>query len=96
MLELINRRQRQILIHSCIYYELNENIISDLQFDAWCKELVELKSQHIEDWSKSVYADVFKEFDGSSGAFLHYRLLYTQAVNLLRIAKKVDKENLAW
>lgn len=33
--ELIKRRRLQILIHSCIYYYLDSNLISDQQFDQW-------------------------------------------------------------
>ena len=27
--ELLNRRRRQILVHSVIYYKMNDNLISD-------------------------------------------------------------------
>ena len=30
--ELIKRRRLQILIHSCIYYEFNQNLITDIQW----------------------------------------------------------------
>lgn len=40
--ELMQRRIRQILVHSCIYYEYDTNIISDSTYDKWGKELVEL------------------------------------------------------
>ena len=40
ILEKINRRQNQILLHSCIYYKLATSITSDAQFDDWSKELV--------------------------------------------------------
>ena len=42
ILELITRRERQILVHSYIYYELNTNLISDATFDEWAKELAQL------------------------------------------------------
>ncbi len=41
LLEWVNRRQRQILVHSFLYYQLNENIIDDFTFDKWSKELHE-------------------------------------------------------
>lgn len=40
--ELIKRRRRQILVHSCLYYRLASNIISDFQYDCWGKELGKL------------------------------------------------------
>lgn len=62
--ELIKRRRRQILIHSCLYYRLASNIISDFQYDMWAKELGKLQvehpdlSQHVED-----YYEYFKDYD---------------------------------
>ena len=40
--ELTKRRRMQMLLHSCIYYELNENIIPDDTYDKWATELAEL------------------------------------------------------
>lgn len=72
VLELINRRQRQILVHSFLYYQLNENIISDYTFDMWAKELAELMKNHHDLAKKSVYYEAFKEFEGSTGFDLPY------------------------
>lgn len=72
MLDLINRRQFQILIHSYIYYQLNQNIITDSTFDAWCKELAYLIEMHPEMVKQSEYYEAYKEFDGSTGAFLPF------------------------
>lgn len=84
MLALINRRERQILLHSCIYYELDKNIISDYQFDMWSKELVELMEAYPKEFKASAYFLEFKEFTGSSGAFLNYRLLYDKACQMAK------------
>ena len=48
ILEKINRRQNQILLHSCIYYKFGTSIISDAQFDDWSKELVKLRKENPE------------------------------------------------
>ena len=37
--ELIKRRRLQILVHSCVYYLMDDNLVSDEQFDSWAKEL---------------------------------------------------------
>lgn len=71
-LELINRRERQILVHSFLYYQLNDNLITDFTFDAWSKELAELIQEYPEAYRKSVYCDGFRGFDGSSGFDLPY------------------------
>lgn len=40
---LIAQRQRQVLIHAFIYYELNESIVTDAQYGRWWRELTELQ-----------------------------------------------------
>ena len=37
---IIKRKIRQFLIHSFLYYQLNESIISDSHFDRICKEIL--------------------------------------------------------
>lgn len=87
MLDLINRKQRQLLIHSYLYYELSENIISDSTFDQWSVELVNLKQNYPTEFQLSEYADSFRSFDGSTGMDLPYRLdsVIKAGNNLLRI-----------
>jgi len=72
LLEWMNRRQRQILVHSFLYYQLNENIISDSDFDRWSKELYEAMKENPDVAKRSVYYKDFLEFDGSSGYDLQY------------------------
>lgn len=69
-MELIKRRRLQLLVHSCIYYRLNDNIITDHTFDMWSVELVNLQKQYPAEAAKTCYADAFKDWDGSTGAFL--------------------------
>lgn len=71
--ELINRRRRQILIHSILYYELNEAIIPDNQWTEWAKELKSLQEKYPEIAKNCVYADEFKNFDYISGYYLPLR-----------------------
>lgn len=89
ILELINRRQRQILVHSFLYYQLNTNIIADYTFDLWSKELYNLMKDYPEIAKKSAYYEGFLEFDGSSGFDLPYTLPNIQAVGyrLLKYTK---------
>lgn len=61
-----------MLVHSFIYYEMNENIISDSQWSAWAMELVDLQKQYPEIARQVPYAKDFEGWDGSSGAFLTY------------------------
>lgn len=67
---LIKRRRLQLLVHSCIYYGMDFNLIDDHTFDKWSDELVQLQTQY-PDISKQVeWYDAFKDWDGSTGAFL--------------------------
>lgn len=71
--ELINRRRRQILVHSAIYYNLNSNIITDETWSKWATELVTLQKTYPYIAEKCVYADAFRDFDGSTGFDLPLR-----------------------
>lgn len=90
VLELINRRQRQILVHSFLYYQLNENIIDDYTFDKWANELASLMKQHENQFKESAYCEVYKDFDGSSGFSLPFSNPEIQSVGyrLLRFYRE--------
>ena len=68
--DLIQRRRLQLLVHSCIYYELDQNIISDKQWDEWARELVQLQKDYPEESKEVIWYDAFKDWDASTGAFL--------------------------
>ena len=67
ILELINRRERQVLVHSNLYYRQNTNIISDHTYDAWSHELAELIQAHPREFRKSAWYSAFRDFDGNTG-----------------------------
>lgn len=69
IMELINRRRRQILIHSCIYYRLNSNIWTDHQYDEKARELQKLQQQYPEIAAECIYADAFKNFTETTSGF---------------------------
>ena len=52
--ELIKRRRLQLLIHSYIYYELNDNIVSDATWSKWAMELVKLQVSMAADKTKGI------------------------------------------
>ena len=70
---LILQRRHQILVHSYLYYHYNISLISDNQFDAWAKELVQLQKDNPQLSEKVFYyKDAFKGFDGTTGFDLPY------------------------
>lgn len=70
MVEAIARRRRQMLIHSCIYYTLNEAIIDDDTWQKWANQLVRL---HAKFGSRiGFYDSAFADWDGSTGYHLPF------------------------
>ena len=44
--ERIRQRRAQMLVHSCLYYELNENIVDDHTWQKWADELEVLQREN--------------------------------------------------
>lgn len=86
----MNRRMRQILVHSCIYYEFNQNIVSDHVYDAWGNELTELIKKYPEMLSELEYGFYFIDYvEMPSGFNLQYRdpKIMSRAAHLLKIKR---------
>ena len=85
IVERIQLLQRWILVQSFAYYELNENIATDFQYDANAMQLAELKQNHPEEFKRSKYYGYFHDYcqDG-----VHY----TSGFDLLERVKKKDEE----
>lgn len=65
--ERITRRRRQLLIHSIIYYRMNDNLITDAQWTLWAIELENLQADYPDISAKCPYAEAFSGFDHSTG-----------------------------
>lgn len=73
--EYIDYLQRYIILHSYIYYECDDNIISDKQYDEKSKELTRYKNEYPELWKKSMYYKQFgDEYNGATGFTLYHDL----------------------
>lgn len=92
--EFIRRRRLQIVVHSCIYYRLDANIISDHQWAAWAKELVDAQEQFPDIAEKELWAKEFADFDGSTGFNLPITEpgVVARAHQLLRYQKQLRGE----
>ena len=73
ILEKINQRERQLLVHCCLYYGMNENIISDDKYDFFSFDLADLIKKYPDDFKKSAYYKDFLEFNPSTGLGIKYR-----------------------
>jgi hypothetical protein len=69
---LIKRRRLQMLIHSCIYYELDTEIISDDKWQEWANELAILLKENPNEYSDK-YDEFFIDWDGTTGYNLPHR-----------------------
>ena len=67
---LINYWRWYIVIHSCIYYELNDSVITDAEWDEAAKKLVKITKRTPQIAEECVFAKEFKDFDGSTGYHL--------------------------
>lgn len=67
--EKIRQRRIQMLVHSYIYYHMDDNVVSDDKWQQWADELVELQKR------KQIigfYDKAFIDWTGASGAFLPF------------------------
>lgn len=90
ILEKINRRENQILLHSCVYYKFNDNLLPDHAYDNLGKDLIELSQQYPLEFSASYHYSEFKDYVTSecpSGFNLHYSTpeIVSKAMHLLRL-----------
>lgn len=65
--EKIRQRRHQMLIHSYMYYVMDESIVDDGKWQQWADELVELQKQ---EKVIGFYDEVFADWDGSTGMHL--------------------------
>ena len=87
--EKIKQRRRQMLVHSYLYYELDENIVADSKWSKWAFELAELQKHYPKESNEVEYAELFKDWNGSSGADLKYDEGIIKCANrILALSKK--------
>lgn len=90
-IELITRRRRQLLVHSHLYYEHNETLIDDYQYDRWATELIRLQKDYPEESKVAPFYDDFKEFTMGASFQLPYNEAWVMDVadRLLKFKKKM-------
>lgn len=68
----ILQRRRQILVHSYIYYELDDSLVEDSKWSKWARELVDLQRSYPDISKRVPYYESFKDFDASTGFDFKY------------------------
>lgn len=79
----IQQRRLQILIHSYIYYKLDDNIVDDSKWSSWGRELCIMQKSFPEIANKVMYADQFTDFDGSTGMNFTYDMWIKNKASML-------------
>ena len=67
--EKIRQRRIQMLVHSYLYYVLDENVVDDHKWQQWADELTELQKE------KKVigfYDEAFSDWTGATGTHLPF------------------------
>lgn len=62
ILERINQRRRQLLVHSFLYYRLYKSTITDHQYDTFALDLIKLQEEYPEIAEQGIYANEFRGF----------------------------------
>lgn len=92
--ERIDFLQRYIIVHSYIYYELNNNVISDRVYDAKSKELSRYRNEYPELWKTSEYYKQFgDDYNGATGFTLYHDLNDKQKQIIKSIVNTIFNNN---
>lgn len=70
----INLLERAIMVDSFAYYELDNNILEDYQYDENTRQLLEFKRDHHSEFKKSRYYRYFDNFESGTGFDLVARM----------------------
>lgn len=97
----LNRLQRMVLLHSIIYYDLNESVITDDYYGKLARLLARKVEQYRNKpvFRKTMYWYVFEDYtDGSTGFDLahkltkkDYKYLYCMATHIIQRYKEKNR-----
>lgn len=93
VIQRIEYLRKKLLVHSIIYYRLNESIIPDTKWAKWALELETLVREHPEEGRNSFLAKEFQDFDHSTGYNLPLETPWAVAVamNLVLYDQKIHQ-----
>ena len=73
--EKIRQRRSQMLIHSHIYYEMDDNIVDDHTWQRWADELAELQDKNPDNVRLDFTTKSLKDGTDQAVPFFHYEIL---------------------
>lgn len=79
-----------MLVHSCLYYDMDENLVDDHTWQKWADELTHLQEKYPEFCKINFFDREFSDWDGSTGHHLPLRHPYVRgkAEQLLKLQEK--------
>ena len=69
----IRQRRAQMLVHSCLYYAMDETVVDDHTWQRWANELATLQQEYPEFMNIGFYDKHFVDWDGTTGNHLPHR-----------------------
>ena len=66
----IRQRRSQMLVHSYVYYHMDDNLVDDHTWQRWANELRDLQEKYPEYKKIGFYDKAFADWTGDTGAFL--------------------------
>ena len=91
----IRQRRAQMLVHSCIYYELDDNVVSDHRWQTWADELEALQRNNPNCCSIGYFDREFANWTGATGNHLPHRhpWVLAKAQYIIKIHRKLYGQN---
>ena len=90
--EKVNYLQRRVIVYSLMYYELNENCVSDKVYDEVSKKLISLQNElSEEEFKNTTYYYAMYDFDGTTGFDLWGRMKEKDRQTIKGIAERIVK-----
>lgn len=92
--ERIEYLRKKLLVHSIIYYRLNESLIPDEKWAEWALELEQFTKEYSHIAQNAFLAEGFKDFDHSTGYNLPLETPWAvkKAIDLVEYYKKYGRK----
>ena len=83
--EYIKQLRAKMLIHSCIYYQLNSNIVDDHTWQQWADDLEQVQKEYPHLCKIDFYDEYFIDWTGTTGNHLPHTdpWVFNKAVYIL-------------
>lgn len=88
----ITQLRAQMLVHSHLYYEMGESVLTDSEFDARARKLAELQREYPDIARECKWHEYFADWDGTTGYKLPLDMPWIRACAIGLLAWANDKK----